>query len=398
MRIALVSPYDYAYPGGVNIHISRLQKNFVQMGHQVKIIAPSSKPRETRKDEDIIVMGRPIPIRASGSVVRSPVSPGLVFSNNVPDMLKRERFDVIHIHEPLMPTLATAVLHHASSELTIGTFHASRARSWGYPFWKPICLNKWFDKLEGRIAVSKAALEFVHKYFPAEYKIIPNGIDLEHFAGEVEPFPELCDNKLNILFVGRMEKRKGFKYLLNAYERVKKEFDECRLVVVGPTGRAWNKFRKRAIKRNIRDVYFAGYASYDDLPRYYKSADIFCSPATDKESFGIVLLEAMAIGKPTVATNIAGYAAVVSDGDDGILVKPRDERDLAKALLRLLQDKTAREKMGKMGRIKAREYSWKTVSEQVMSYYQDLLEGRAIVTSEEITCAQQDSTQFRAAC
>ena len=398
MKIALVSPYDYAYPGGVNIHISRLQENFTQMGHEVKIIAPSSKPRETMKDGNILVFGKPIPIRASGSVVRSPISPRLVFSDRIRNVLVQERFDVLHIHEPLMPTLATAVLHHASDEITVGTFHASRARSWGYPFWKPICLNRWFDKLIGRIAVSEAAKEFVNRYFPSDYRIIPNGIDLPHFARELSPLPQYIDGKLNILFVGRMEKRKGFKYLLLAFEKVKKEFPGCRLIVVGPQGREWQKYRKTAIKRNIKDVVFEGYVAYDELPRFYKSADIFCSPATDKESFGMVLLEAMAVGKPTVATNIAGYAAVVSHGVDGLLVRPRDADELAGALLTLLQDSTLRESLGAMGKVKASDYGWDAVAEQVMSYYEDLIEGRPAVRNEETACAQHGSAHLGAAC
>jgi phosphatidylinositol alpha-mannosyltransferase len=398
MKIALVSPYDYAYPSGVNMHISHLHENFTRMGHQVKIIAPSSKPGEAQNNGDLMFFGRPIPIRASGSVVRSPVSPKLVFSSRIKDMLKQERFDVLHIHEPLMPTLATAVLHHASQELTVGTFHAYRARSWGYPFWKPICLNRWFDKLNGRIAVSKSALEFVSRYFPADYRIIPNGIDLKHFTGNVTPFPQYCDGKLNILFVGRMEKRKGFKYLLGAYERVKREFPECRLIVVGPQGRSWEKYRKHAIKHNLKDVICAGYVPYEDLPRYYRSADIFCAPATDKESFGLVLLEAMAVGKPTVASDIAGYSAVVDHGVNSLLVRPRDEKALANALLQLLQDKSLRESMGSKAEIKARDYSWETVAQQVMSYYDDLLQGSPGKVNEEIACAQQGSTHLGTAC
>jgi phosphatidylinositol alpha-mannosyltransferase len=391
MKIALVSPYDYAYTGGVNIHISRLQENFTRMGHEVKIIAPSSKPQETQKNGDVIVFGRPVPIHASGSVVRSPVSPGLVFSSGIRDMLRRERFDVIHIHEPLMPTLATAVLHHASQELTVGTFHASRSRSWGYSFWKPICLNRWFNKLDGRIAVSSTAMEFVNRYFPSDYTIIPNGIDLPHFSRQVTPLEQFCDGKLNILFVGRMEKRKGFKYLLGAYEKVKRELPQCRLIVVGPQDRSYGKYQRLAVKRNLKDVVFTGYVSYEELPRYYKSADICCSPATRWESFGLVLLEAMAAGKPTVASDIAGYAAVVNDGVDGLLVKPRDEKALAGTILQLLQDGSLRERMGEMGRVKAGDYSWEKVAQQVMNYYQELLKGRSGVISEEIPTACQGS-------
>lgn len=392
MKIALVSAYDYAYPGGVNIHISRLEENFTRMGHEVKIIAPSSNPQETRKNGNIIVLGKPVPIHASGSIVRVPVSPRLLFSSRIKEMLKQEAFDVIHIHEPLLPALATSVLHHASQELLVGTFHAYRSNSWGYPFWKPIALNRWFNKLHGKIAVSNSAREFVSKYFPGDYTIIPNGIDLQHFANQAIPLPQFCDDLLNILFVGRMEKRKGFKYLLGAYEQVKKEFPRCRLIVVGPQDRSCRKYQRLVAKRNLQDVVFAGYVSYEELPSYYKSADIFCSPATGKESFGVVLLEAMAAGKPTIASNIAGYAAIVMHGVDGLLVKPQDEQALAGALLRLLEARLLRERMGAMGAQKAKDFSWETIAQRVMDYYQDLLRGRPGVASEEITSAQQTST------
>lgn len=396
MKIALVSAYDYAYPGGVNIHISRLEENFTRMGHEIKIIAPSSRPEETRKNGNIIVVGKPLPIRASGSIVRVPVSPGLLFSSRIREMLERERFDIIHIHEPLLPALATSVLHHASRELLVGTFHAYRTKSWGYPFWKPIALNKWFNKLQGRIAVSCAAMEFINKYFPGEYTIIPNGIDLRHFTTNSAPLPQFCDDKLNILFVGRMEKRKGFKYLLGAYELVKREFPGCRLIVVGPRDRSCLKFQKLATKRKLQDIIFTGYVSYEELPRYYKSADVFCSPATDKESFGVVLLEAMAAGKPTVASDILGYAGVVSHGIDGLLVEPKNEPALANALLRLLRNRQLRERMGAMGELKAKDYSWETVAQRVMSYYEDLMRAHSPAISEESGRAQQDPTHLGA--
>ena len=205
------------------------------------------------------------------------------------------------------------------------------------------------------------------------------------------PLEQFCDGKLNILFVGRMEKRKGFKYLLGAYEKVKRELPQCRLIVVGPQDRSYGKYQRLAVKRNLKDVVFTGYVSYEELPRYYKSADIFCSPATRWESFGLVLLEAMAAGKPTVASDIAGYAAVVNDGVDGLLVKPRDEKALAGTILQLLQDGSLRERMGEMGKVKAGDYSWEKVAQQVMNYYQELLKGRSGVISEEIPTACQGS-------
>lgn len=375
MKIALVSPYDYAYPGGVNIHISRLEENFTRMGHEVKIIATSSNPQETRKNGNVIILGKPVPIRASGSIVRVPVSPRLLFSNRIGKILEQEKFDIVHIHEPLLPALATSVLHYSSQELIVGTFHAYRSNSWGYPFWKPIILKRWFNKLDGKIAVSNAAMGFISRYFPSDYTIIPNGIDPQHFSNQVAPLEKYRDGKLNILFVGRLEKRKGFKYLLGAYEQVKREFLQSRLIVVGPQDRLSRKYQELVAKRELKDVVFAGYVSYDELPRYYGSADVFCSPATGKESFGMVLLEAMAAGKPTIASDIEGYASLVSHGVDGLLVKPEDEQALASTLLQLLRDRSLRERMGAMGTLKARDYSWESVAQRVMAYYQELLKG-----------------------
>jgi len=359
------------------------------MGHEVKIIAPSSNPKKTSESGNAIVIGKPVPIRASGSVVRCPVSPKLLFSDRIRKMLDQEKFDVVHIHEPMMPALAVSVLHHSSSkELVVGTFHATRSNSWGYTMWKPL-LKKWMSKLEGKIAVSKAAMGFIDRYFPGDYRIIPNGIDLQRFSERVAPIEKYKDGKLNILFVGRLEKRKGFKYLLGAYGHVKKEFPQCRLIVVSPPGRLSQKYEKIAGRRNLKDVVFAGYVSDEDLPLYYNTADIFCAPATGWESFGMVLLEAMATSKPIVASDIPGYAGLISQGVEGLLVKPSDEKALAGAILTLLKDKPVREKMGESGKKKAKDYSWDVVAQKVMDYYQHLLQKRNKVVDKGIACACQ---------
>jgi phosphatidylinositol alpha-mannosyltransferase len=265
---------------------------------------------------------------------------------------------------------------HYTQTVTVGTFHATRGRSWGYWFWKPICLNRWFERLAGRIAVSKVALDFISKYFPGDYTIIPNGIDLKHFSVDVAPIEEYSDGKLNILFVGRLEKRKGLKYLLGAYVQVKEQFPNSRLIVVGPNG-GWRKGHERFVeKQNLKDVVFTDYVSYEDLPRYYHTADIFCSPATERESFGLVLLEAMAAAKPIIASDIEGYASVISHGVDGLLVPPKDEQALAQALSQLLRDEPLRQRLGAMGRRKVEDYSWESIAHKVMDYYQSQLEGK----------------------
>ena len=205
MKIALVSPYDFAYPGGVCNHIAALQREFIKMGHEVKIIAPASKGAAS--DEKLICLGRAWPTPSSGSVARITLTPWI--SSKVKPVLKHEKFDVIHLHEPLVPMLCTTVLR-LSHAANVGTFHAMDSR--GYSIWWPftvVFLKKWFRKLEGRIAVSKPAREFINGHFPGDYTIIPNGVDLEHFSPDMPPIEKFRDGKINILFVSRLEKRKG---------------------------------------------------------------------------------------------------------------------------------------------------------------------------------------------
>lgn len=369
MKIALVSPYDCAYPGGVFAHISHLYEQFIKMGHNVKIITPCSDKRFPLDSQDIIALGRPFPIRSGGSIARATLSPAL--SSPVRAILEQESFDIVHLHEPLGSTLPLTTLR-VSQSVNVGTFHAFHGEPRGYRIMRPFVM-RWFKKLDGRIAVSKPAMEFISKCFPGRYDIIPNGIDLEHFSADVPPIESFCDGKLNILFVGRMEKRKGLRYLLAAYKQVKKEFPNSRLIVVGPGAR--REYERMVRRANLEDVVFTGYVSDEDLPRYYKTGDLFCAPATGEESFGIVLLEAMAAAKPIVASHIEGYASVMSHGTEGLLVPPQDEQALATALIHLLGDKSLRQEMGARGRLNVEKYSWQNIARRVMDHYNSLLDG-----------------------
>jgi len=371
VKIALVSPYDFAYPGGVFLHISYLERYFTRMGHEVKVIAPASKAVPSFGDR-FIPIGKPRPVSASGSICRVTISPWL--SSRIKAVLSQEKFDIIHLHEPLMPMLCTTVLR-LSQTANIGTFHACHASFLGIPaynFARPIgkwILRRWFRKLDGKIAVSKSAMEFARGHFPGYYNIIPNGVDVDHFSPDVSPIDEFCDGKLNILFVSRLEKRKGLNYLLEAFKQVKQEIPDSRLIIVGPGTRLRRKYEKQVARSGLKDVIFVGFVSYDELPRYYKTADVFCAPATGRESFGIILLEAMAVGKPIVASNIEGYAGVVTHGVDGLLVPPADKEKLVRALISLLTDQSLRQKMGAKGRAKALEHSWEQIAQKVLNYY-----------------------------
>ena len=368
MKIVLVSPYDFAYPGGVTNHISALEHHFTRMGHEVRVIAPASKAVSVFGDR-FIPIGKARPIPTSGSIIRITIS--LRLASTIKAVLSKEKFDIIHLHEPFMPMLCSAVLRFSDAP-NIGTFHA--CDGWpGYSFGRPISsiiLKRRLRKLHGRVAVSGSASGFVSKYLPGDYNIIPNGIDVEHFSPDVAPIEEFCDGKKNILFVGRLEGRKGVKYLVKAYRQVKQEIPNSRLIVVGPGTRPRKKYAKWIRRNGLRDnVVFVGYATYDKLPRYYKTADVFCSPATGRESFGIVLLEAMAVGKPIVATNIDGYASVVTHGEEGILVQPKNSRELARALISVLSDETLRQQMGARGRLTAEKHSWERISQRVLDYF-----------------------------
>ena len=373
MRIALVSPYDFPYPGGVTTHIMRLEENFTRRGHRVRIIAPSSQP-DAATAAHALVLGRPVPIPSSGSIARITLS--LRLSSRVKKVLQEESFDIVHLHEPLVPALPITMLRF-SNQINVGTFHAYSgstlsSNNLAYYYGRRI-LRRWFRKLHGKIAVSKPAWEFVSHYFPGYYHIIPNGIDYEKFAEPATPLPELCDGKLNILFVGRVEKRKGLQYLLRAYAFVRQEFPNSRLIVVGPDSGATDQLKEWVSERGLRDVHFAGYVSDAELPRYYQSAHVFCSPATGGESFGIVLLEAMAAGRAVVASNIEGYAEVVTHGREGLLVEPKNVESLAMALVHLLADRTLSDEMGEQGRVRAAQFSWEQVAQRVLTYYEGLL-------------------------
>jgi phosphatidylinositol alpha-mannosyltransferase len=376
MKLALVSPYDFAYPGGVTEHVANLAEQFRASHHEVHIIAPSSDDEtEPTATGDAMVhrIGRVVSIPANGSVARITLS--LRSYLQAKRLLQEQQFDLIHLHEPMMPALPITVLRH-SNTTNVGTFHAYRNTPLAYFYGKPI-VRPFFRKLHGHIAVSTAARDFVGEYFPADYRIIPNGIDFARFNTPYPPLPQFADDRPTVLFVGRLEKRKGLRFLLRAWPSVLERHPRARLVVVG-RGRPLEGYRRFADRQgwSADDVVFAGYVASEDLPRYYQACDVFCAPNTGQESFGIVLLEAMAAGAPIVASNIPGYRDVVSDGEQGLLVPPQDAQAIAAALCRLLDNRELRESMRRAGQTKAQLYDWPRVAAQVLDYYNVVLERR----------------------
>ena len=363
MKVGLVSAYDYAHPGGVTEHVRHLAAGLRRRGHDITVFAPCSDADYADTHPDFVRVGRPFPIPMHGSVARITVSFHL--TNRIKHYVRDGNFDVIHYHEPLMPVLPVTALRY-SQTVNVGTFHAFARSNVGYYYGKPL-LKRYVRRLNARIAVSVPAKEFVEHYFPGEYRVVPNGIDVQRFRNQ-PPLPEFADGKCNILFVGRLEYRKGLGYLLRAFAQLKRSYPAIRLIIVGdgPLRRWYGNFIAR---KQLEDVVTAGYVSSDELPRYYASADIFCSPATGDESFGIVLLEAMASGKPIVATDIAGFRHVLTHGREGLLVEPKNKRQLATVLEALINGPTLRRDLGVAGLRTVQQYDWERVIDQVQDVY-----------------------------
>ena len=369
MRILMVSDNYYPYPGGIAEHIHHASLELRELGHDVKILTASYGDNRCFGSAQVIRVGKSVMIPANRSFCLVPV--GWRLSERVRQVLREGDFDIVHTHGPLAPVLPMLAIKHSKS-VNIATFHAAHSSSLGYKIFSPI-LRHYFDKLSGLIAVSEVAKESMDKYFNGDYRIIPNGIDTNRFNPELEPIETYTDGRPNILFVGRFDPRKGLKYLLMAMPRILKAVPTARLLVVGKG--FLESYYRRYLQPEFREsVVFVGYVEPDLLPRYYATSDIFCSPATGAESFGIILLEAMAAGTPLVASSIDGYRQVVDHMNDGILVPPMDHEALADSTVRLLTDKSLRMKFRESGLKKAELYSWQRVTKTIEQYYVEVME------------------------
>lgn len=377
MKIALVSPYDYAEPGGVNTHVAQLARSLRQCGEQVTIIAPLSTSGGA-PDALLPLPGPVLTIFSGGTGARVNLAPRVPFQ--IRRMLRQHRFDIVHLHNPLSPLACISCLWWRPAvpdTAFVATFH--EYRSTPNPIielFKPLA-RRWIRRIDLRIAVSQAAVDFNTSYFPGNYTIIPNGVDVARFAAcAAPPPPGLPVGVPVLLFVGRIEERKGFAYLLQAFQQVKRSMPEVALCVAGNyTARAAAPFQRYVEERGLSDVYFVGQVTDEALPRYYQAADLFCAPSVDFESFGIVLLEAMASGVPVVAADIPGYRSVLEENKQGLFFESRNVQALAAAMLELLADPDRRAAMGAAGRVRASEFDWKRVTQQVLEAYARSLRG-----------------------
>jgi phosphatidylinositol alpha-mannosyltransferase len=379
MKIALVSPYDFSYPGGVTEHTAALANGLQQRGHEIHILAACSGYQGNNFPHIRTVAHKIAAIPIAGTVARVGLSP--LSYIRIKKILQQESYEIIHLQEPLTPSITWWFLLLAPSlpqTAMIGTFHAYHEQpNWFYKQGRPL-FGKLFARLDNLIAVSEAAYHFAHQMFPGNYQIIANGVDLKRFGRETELVsPEKVEpnRAVTILFVGRLDKRKGFANLFEAFIALKPAYPELKLQVVGPfEAPACQPYKKTARAHGVTDIEFVGYVSPERLPYFYHKADIFCAPSLGFESFGIVLLEAMAAGLPIIASDIAGYRSVITQGQEGFLTPPGQPAEISRALQLLISQPDLRQKMGKSGRLKANQFNWDSIVDKTLELYLETIQ------------------------
>lgn len=370
----------------MNRHVEALAEEFLRRGHDVRVLAPVDPPGRVSRvlhrasaerrepPEYLMPLGRTMGFGANGSVSNlAPFPAGGVLA---PRRLVREgEFDVIHVHEPLVPLVGwNATL--GARDPVVGTFHAYSTKPLPNYVANTLGARRVFNRLSARIAVSEAAAWTGRRWYGGEYTIIPNGVDVE--AAPSSPPPE--SEELRILFVGRPEERKGLPILLTAFNALV-EHVPSRLTVIGAERE--DVLRYLADPDLLRSIDIRGRVSGEELWAELHGADVLCAPSLSGESFGMVLTEAFAAGTPVIASAIAGYSDVVSDGVDGLLVPPGDPQRLAEELQRIHHEPERLRQMGEAARRSAQRYAWPRVADQVASVYERALEAPRPATAGE---------------
>jgi len=362
MKIGFISFHSFANPGGVKNHILGLSKEFEKRGIETKIIVPRRKLWE-KYDKNVILLGTSIPINVGGT------QGDLVFNLNplaIKRVLKREQFDILHFHNFIAPS-AVQILEKSDS-LNIITSHANIEDS---PLIKKMIggfSNLVDKKVSGIIGVAPFNLDLFEN-FNGYKEVIPNGVDLLEFNPSIKRLNKFDRNKINILFLGRIEERKGLIYLLKAYKILKKKYNNIRLIIVGD-GPLKGECQEYVQANKINDIFWEGTQTGKIVAQYYSTCDIYCSPAIFGESFGIVLLEAMACKKPIVGFANKGYEELLKEtSGEQFLATPRNEVELSLKLEKLIIDEKLRKEMGEWGIQEAEKYSWKKVADRVLNFY-----------------------------
>jgi len=360
----------FQFAGGVQEIVFQLQTSLQAKGHEVKIITPRPRAHLANPPRDMILVGR-------SAKMNTPFATMVDFGfeadgDEIQNILDHEQFDILHFHEPWVPLLSRQILSRSSS-INVATFHATPPSTIVsksllnavIPYTRSV-----LKYLHAYTAVSDSAAEYIRSLTDEPVTIVANGVDLERFVEQ--PAQPTLDRKKTILYLGRLEKRKGVDYLLRAYARLRESHDDVRLVVAGK-GVKLKALEKYVEQYEIPDVSFPGFIAEEDKVGLIAAADVYCSPALYGESFGIVLLEAMGVGTPVVAGNNAGYASVMTGRGRISLVNPKSTDDFAQRLELLLYDEPLRELWRDWAREHVQQYRFKTIADDYEKVYEQAI-------------------------
>lgn len=372
VRVGLACPYAWDAPGGVQVHVGQLAGVLSERGHEVLVLAPALRPlRET----GVAIVGRALRIPYQGTV--APICPSPLSVPRIARALRSFRPDVVHAHEPLAPSTGMFATLRSPAPV-VATFHAYAERSLLLDVAVPLLRPVW-RRLAVRVAVSEAAAEFVTGRLGIrnDVRVVPNGVDVDLFA-KAEPRAGLPPGR-RILWVGRLDRQKGFPVAVRAFAELAGEHPDLWFVVVGD-GR--DRQAVSAVPEEIRRrILMVGSVSHRALPAYHGAADVFVSSAFGQESFGLVLVEAMAAGVPVVATDIPGYREIARDGVDALLVPPGDPRALAGAMGRVLAEPATAAGLAGAGRARAESFRWTAIVDRLEDAYREAIASRGTALS-----------------
>lgn len=390
LRIGLVCPYSWDIPGGVQAHVRDLAETLIELGHHVSVLAPGEEDAPGLPDY-VVAVGKAVPIPYNGSIAR--LQFGVVSAARVRRWLRDGDFDVVHVHEPAPPSLSllTCMIHDGP---LVATFHSASGRSRILALSEPF-LQPFLEKLTGRIAVSDAARKMIVEHLGADAVVIPNGVAVAHYA-DAEPLPGYPRQGGTVGFIGRYnEPRKGIDVLIAALDLLAPSRADLRLLLAG-RGDA-EDFLAR-LPRSLADrVVLLGMVSEADKARMLRSVDVYCAPNTGGESFGIILLEAMAAGTAVVASDLEAFRRVLSAGDEGLagaVFETGSARSLAAALESLLDDPDRRADLVRRGRAAVAPFDWSVVARQVLMVYEVAI-GEPIVVDPQPAAEDGESKLSR---
>ena len=361
MKVGIVCPYDWSAPGGVQVHVRDLAVALQRLGHEVSVLAPCDDDIEL--PPYVVSAGGAVTLSYNGS--KAKVAFGPVTTRRVRKWIRKGDFDVLHVHEPLSPSVSILSCWAARGPV-VATWHSSMQRSRALAAMYPLAQTA-LEKVSARIAVSEAARQTLVEHMGGDAVLIPNGVDCSAFGG-VDPLPGWPGEGGSLLFLGRIdEPRKGLQVLLEALPAIAERHPQVRLLVAGPGD--VDEFRDALAPEVAARVAFLGLVSEEVKARAFVSADLYVAPNTGGESFGIVLLEAMASGTPVLASDIEAFRRVVDDGRAGATFVNEEPADLARVAVALLDDAAERARLGREGLLRAREFDWETVAQRVVEVY-----------------------------